>query len=348
MVNHTLHARQTLRIARRGPANAVRRWLKRPLSTYETHLSASATVASRTPPALSIEADAQGRPVVVFTWPGITGGHGLMTTLAERGGRKFPAIERHDFPALDKVRAAVQATEATMDKAMRAALHRGGVVNPDLFTPLPMAFAFAARESIIKPVAERIMDEHRARARRRMEGERGAPELFVPTQNLGAPVFVGVDLASGPDLSVEVQLPRRVAAMFAEGHTGPMPSDAPAPPTESTTVLHDLRFIADCLETAQFQISMTPGGSAEGSVDNEAHRALLAVQLVQAKMAVAGERGAAIVHLAANVAANLKAVDASDMRSSPALNKARSQVDRITQHAKPLATPPEESAHVRF
>lgn len=78
----------------------------------------------------------------------------------------------------------------------------------------------------------------------------------------------------------------------------PLPGE-PAPPTESTCVLHDLAFVMDQLETAQAQVAMTAGGAGEGSMDNAAHVALCAAGVIRAKLAVvatyAGEANLALV-----------------------------------------------------
>ena len=62
--------------------------------------------------------------------------------------------------------------------------------------------------------------------------------------------------------------------------------DDTTPPTPTTSVLHDLQHVAGLLETAQFEIAMSPGGDAAGTSGNSAWKALCAVQTVQAKLAV--------------------------------------------------------------
>ena len=57
-------------------------------------------------------------------------------------------------------------------------------------------------------------------------------------------------------------------------------------PTHDSTVLHDLQHVAELLETAQFEIAMTPGGDAAGSSGNSAWKALKAVETIQRKLGV--------------------------------------------------------------
>lgn len=75
------------------------------------------------------------------------------------------------------------------------------------------------------------------------------------------------------------------ALPFVGGRFTALPGE-PAPPTQDTTVLHDLAFIADQLELAQTQVAMTEGGVGAGSMDNGAHVALCALRMVQAKLDV--------------------------------------------------------------
>lgn len=151
---------------------------------------------------------------------------------------------------------------------------------------------------------------------------------------------------------VEVALPRRVAAMWAEGA---MPSGFPGdptPPTQSTTVLHDLVFIADQLETAQFQIAFTPGGADAGSTGNAAHLALCALQLVQAKLDVAADAGVALGDTIQSALDALPThgtttgLEGEARQRQDSLNRARRMMLAAQRQAALLPKP--ESAHVVF
>lgn len=191
---------------------------------------------------------------------------------------------------------------------------------------------FPAREVQAWVAAGRITPND---ARRVLAGEVSLAEAFsarcaVAMENDAA--------AAGP---VDVALPRRMAAMFAEGvMPSPLPG-APTPPTESTTVLHDLAFIVDQLETAQFQVALSPGGADEGSVDNAAHLALCAVQMMQAKLevvAVAADEAVAELH---NAQARLEPrADNEPMKRC--LNRSRSSLRFITDR---LPHTHKDSAH---
>lgn len=162
--------------------------------------------------------------------------------------------------------------------------------------------------------------------------ERGSGRYFRADEDHA---FNAVERAKAAETTgpVDVALPSRVAAMFAEGVVGPFDPAAPAPPTDSTSVLHDLQFVADQLETAQFQIAFTPGGADAGSVDNAAHVALLAVQLVQAKLLVT-----------AAALGDARRTLAPALAQLPSLNPAALQLDVA---AARLPEPP-ESPRVHF
>lgn len=137
---------------------------------------------------------------------------------------------------------------------------------------------------------------------------------------------------------VDVALPPRVAAMFAEGvMPSPLPG-SPEKPTESTTVLHDLLFIADALETAQFQVALTPGGADEGSVDNMAHVALCALHLVQAKLRVVAD-AAAVADVEAATAMDRLNESATDDKAKRAVNRVRSSLRFVTDRLPHVENP---------
>lgn len=141
----------------------------------------------------------------------------------------------------------------------------------------------------------------------------------------------------------EVRLPPRMAAMFAEGvMPAPLPGACP-PPTQDTTVLHDVAFIMDQLELAQFQVAMSPGGADAGSVDNAAHVALQAMDLVRAKLEVMGEAAdlaAGEVRAADDI---LAGTSIQQGRAKGSLNRAAAMLRQVTT-ALPRTT---ESTHAR-
>jgi hypothetical protein len=92
--------------------------------------------------------------------------------------------------------------------------------------------------------------------------------------------WAGLDPATESPPEAPTVAPGLSAAVFNPEWT------ASAAPTTSTTVLHDLQHVAELLETAQFEIAMSPGGDAAGTSGNSAWKALNAVQTIQAKLAV--------------------------------------------------------------
>ncbi|WDS38349.1 hypothetical protein W2_gp039c [Caulobacter phage W2] len=75
-----------------------------------------------------------------------------------------------------------------------------------------------------------------------------------------------------------------VAPLFPVGTDVPLNAGETGTPTSATSVLHDLAFIAERLEVAQFQIAFTAGGADANSVENDAHVALKALQLLREKV----------------------------------------------------------------
>ncbi|WCS66524.1 hypothetical protein TMCBR2_gp039c [Caulobacter phage TMCBR2] len=77
---------------------------------------------------------------------------------------------------------------------------------------------------------------------------------------------------------------KNVAPLFPVGTDVPLNAGETGTPTSATSVLHDMAFIAERLEVAQFQIAFTPGGADAASVENDAHVALKALQLLREKV----------------------------------------------------------------
>lgn len=322
---HTLAAEATMYLPRRTLSNFLRGVAGRKLRTYPTHVVADAVVLAADCPELAVKPDTMGRPQAVFTWPGTVGGTTARLSVRERGAdRPVKAAEVHRFPVTE----AVADGRITPNDARRV-----------LAGELTLAEALESRLALqldgegmldLPPVDLRSMAD---------VDDAGRFTRAVVARLFEVPLHMldpdhGMGTLAELDRSDTAAMRYTVGALFAEGAmASPLPGDPPAP-TQSTCVLHDLRYIADQLETAQAQVALTPGGADEGSVDNAAHVALCAVQLVQAKLDVAAA--------GLDAARALLAINHPVGAPAPSVNLARSILRRVAE-ALPHHTP--ESTH---
>lgn len=310
----TICAERTVTLTRRSILNPLRKLAKRPLPTYTAHLFADAVVIPAPGshlPTLDIEQVGDGHVRAVVTWANTSGGVIARLSVRERGANRPWRAK----PARQVCAAVVQLRTSEV----QLSADRLRIFNPG-------------------PGADGVERSHA------MEVDGGAVRMVGSVVARAGGQVAGLRMVSETTGPVDVALPRRMAAMFAEGvMPSPLPG-APTPPTESTTVLHDLAFIVDQLETAQFQVALSPGGADAGSVDNAAHLALCAVQLMQAKLEVAAEAADLATQQVMEAQARAEgSLVTGELKQS--LNRSAAMLRQVTTR---LPLKPTESPHVRF
>lgn len=268
-MQQTIAAERTVQLVKRSPLNPLRRLLRKPLPTYAAPLFAEALVTTEREgdmPSLRIEDRGQGRfGLALVAKPGVEY-FVSRVTLRERGtsGGYFttPDVQRR----------------TTAEQGMRDAGQRLGEGVALLFEGMADG---RAQGGVVKPTTV-------------LAGAERGGELFVPADRIHIYdprvdpaatdaekyAWAGLDPAATTAPDAPTVAPGLSAAVFNPDWT------ASAAPTSSTSVLHDLGHVAELLETAQFEIAMSPGGDAAGTTGNSAWKALCAVQTIQAKLTV--------------------------------------------------------------
>ena len=260
MTMQTITAERDVQLVKRSPLNPLRRLLRKPLPTYSAPLFAEALVRAERDedlPTLRIEEKAPGRfSLAVIARPGAKFFLGNVV-LRERGAQgrflRSPSVD-HRTTDEEGLRVAGQAMGkmvALVADGIAEGSRQGGVVKPGTV----------------------------------MAGERGA-EVFMPAPDGSRERPYYADRFQIFDTPSDTP-PEAPSLDLGAGAAVLNPAWAASPaPTHDSTVLHDLQHVAELLETAQFEIAMTPGGDAAGSSGNSAWKALKAVETIQRKLGV--------------------------------------------------------------
>jgi len=280
-MQQTISAERTVQLVKRSPLNPLRRLLRKPLPTYAAPLFAEALVTTEREgdmPSLRIEDRGQGRfGLALVAKPGVEYVVSRVT-LRERGtsGGYFatPDVQRrttHEQGLRDAGQRLGDGVRLLVE-GMADGRAQGGVVKPTTV----LAGAERGGESFIRlgdgagwPVALR----------------QPVPGVYDPRVDPTATddakyAWAGLDPATETPPEAPTLNGKLAGTVILDG------LDSTAAPTSSTSVLHDLQHVAELLETAQFEIAMSPSGDAAGTTGNSAWKALNAVQTIQAKLGV--------------------------------------------------------------
>ena len=279
-MQQTISAERTVQLVKRSPLNPLRRVLRKPLPTYAAPLFAEALVTTEREgdmPSLRIEDRGQGRfGLALVAKPGVEYVVSRVT-LRERGtsGGYFatPDVQRrttHEQGLRDAGQRLGDGVRLLVE-GMADGRAQGGVVKPTTV----LAGAERGGEAFVPADRFRVYDPR----------PQPVPGVYAPRVDPAATddakyAWAGLDPATETPPEAPTLTGKLVGTVILDG------LDSTTAPTSSTSVLHDLQHVAELLETAQFEIAMSPGGDAAGTTGNSAWKALNAVQTIQAKLAV--------------------------------------------------------------